>query len=623
MKLRFLFATLAAASLLAACGGDAPPQTAATPHLLAATATSPAAFSFPGLRADYDITETVGGYLVKELAGNGATAVPHNTRLRFADVSVGFDLEGVSGQAFRLYRAVFDRMPDVAGIGYWIGQMDRGVDPALVAGAIMESAEFKARYGTGLSDVDFVAKLYLNVLHRDGDPAGQAFWTGLLQRGAATRAQVLAAFSNGAEAKAAVSDAIRTGIYFIEEGVAYVPAADPGPVRAADLGSRVTLDGGASTVAAGKPIAYYWSLGKKPAGSNAVLTDALSVHPSFVPDVEGEYEVKLVVSDGIDFSREVKTTVAGIWVPDVAQMPASGNLVHLVSDAGGPLGTTNQYTQANAVLSVTADKARLNVSVQGDEHWNGYLALPTTLGKLVPGYYGGLGTDSWSDKGGVSWTSSYFCTTASNWLVIDSVTYDGDTLTAVDLRFFQKCTYSNGAIHGRVRWSKGDTTQPPGPVTPIPAGLWEPAPDATPASDSYVYLESAPGENMGGGKRYTFTAASGKLSVNVNGAHVSVRITGDSYDSNWTGELVGMNSVTRLVPGYYGNLKDYPATNPTRGGLEWTRYYYSCTASGWFVVDNVTYAGNVLQELDLRFEQYCNGYSAPLNGKIHWRAPGH
>jgi hypothetical protein len=624
MTLRFLCATFAAACLMAACGGDVPPQTTASTRLLAASASSAAApLGFPGLRADYSITETANGYLVAEVSGSGATAVPRNARLRFTDISVALDIDGVAGRAFRLYRAAFDRVPDAPGISYWIGLMDRGVDPAVAAGAFMESSEFKARYGNGLSDADYVGKLYRNVLHRDGDPAGMAFWTGLLARGASTRAQVLAAFSEGAEGKAAVRDAIRTGIYFLEDGVAYLPAADAGPNRIVDLGRLVTFDGGASTVTIGKPILYYWTFGKKPAGSNAVLGDAGSAHPSFVPDLEGEYEVKLVVSDGIDYSREVRISVAAAWAPDVGRMPASGNLVYFESENGDPLGRgiNTAFTQANAVLNITADHARISVNVQGDNSLWGTLALPTKLGRLVPGYYGGLSTDTWSDKGGVEWWGFFgSCSgSGSSWLVIDSVAYDGDTLVAVDLRFSQRCANSSGALHGRVRWSQDDLTRPPGPVNPAPAGLWQAAPGTTPAAGNYVYLESVAGDYIGGGQRLTFTDATSSLRVGVSGAQASVSINGPSW---WSGDFAGMRGLSRLEPGYYGKLQRYPFHNPAKGGLDWGGDGRGCnTLTGWFVVDKVTYVDNAVTELDLRFEQHCDGMAAALNGQIHWRAP--
>ena len=45
-------------------------------------------------------------------------------RLVFSDVTVALDLDGVGGQAYRIYKAAFDREPDSGGLGYWIAQME-------------------------------------------------------------------------------------------------------------------------------------------------------------------------------------------------------------------------------------------------------------------------------------------------------------------------------------------------------------------------------------------------------------------------------------------------------------------------------------------------------------------
>jgi hypothetical protein len=490
-----------------------------------------------------------------------------------------------------------------------------------VAGAFIGSSEFTARYGANLLDADFVDILYRNVLHRASDPAGKAFWSGLLERGAATRAQVLAAFSEGAEAKAAARDAIRTGIYFLETGVVYVPAADPGYGRVVDIGQVVTLDGTASTVSSGKSIFYYWTLGQKPAGSKAVLTDAGTAHPSFTADMQGKYEVKLIVSDGIDYSREVKTTVAAVWRADEAQLPATGNLVYLQSESGDYVGSgaTMTYTQANAVLSVSGQGRQLTVRVTGDQDWSGELSLPSSQAKLVPGYYGDLGSSYWNDKGGLQWWTDGRSCYGSGWIVIDSVGYEGDQLAWIDLRFEQRCTNYAGALHGRVRWTPGDHTQPPGPVNPAPTGLWQAAAGTTPASGNYVYLESMQGDYVGGGKNYTLTEG---LGLTATGARVSVSVNLSDYWSSWSGDFVAMSSLSRLEPGYYGSLRRYPWHNAAKGGMYFTVHGYSCSdVTGWFVVDKVTYVDNIMTELDLRFEQHCDGRAAALHGQIHWRSP--
>jgi hypothetical protein len=40
------------------------------------------------------------------------------------------------------------------------------------------------------------------------------------------------------------------------------------------------------------------------------------------------------------------------------------------------------------------------------------------------------------------------------------------------------------------------------------------------------------------------------------------------------------------------------------------------------LVDKVTYALGNLSELDLRFEQHCEGGAPAMHGKIHWSASG-
>jgi hypothetical protein len=623
MSMRFVLVSIACACLAAGCGGDAPPMAGSAPRLLA-SAGAVAQHAFPGLRADYAIVPAPGGYTVTDVGSGATTTVPADARLRFADISVALDLDGAAGQAYRLYRATFDRVPDPPGIGYWMGVLDQGAGLWQVAAGFMESPEFAARYGAGLADADFVGRLYRNVLHRDGEAAGIAYWTGVLRGGAVTRAQVLAAFSESAENKAAVRDAIAGGVAFAEGGVAYLPRADPGPGRTIDLGRVATLDGSASTVAGGRPISYAWTFARTPAGSNAVLEGAGSVRPSFVPDVEGDYEVRLVVSDGTATSRAAAVLLPALWRPADGRVAASGNVVYVESEAGDPVGNgaSFAYSQANALLGISSQGARLDVSVQGNQAWWGSLALPDALAKLVPGYHGGMSSDTWSGNGGVSWWGmSGSCENATTtWLVIDSATYEGDTLTAVDLRFSQRCQNSGGALHGRVRWSIGDNTRPPGPVNPPPAGLWQPAPGATPASGNYVYLSSGAGDYVGQGQGRTFTDANSALAVSADGAHISVEIQTDTW---WFGNFVGMSSLSRVTPGYFGGLQGYPFNNPATGGLDWSGEGRSCAASGWFVVDNATYAADALVGLDLRFEQHCgDATSAALNGQVHWLAPG-
>ena len=310
----------------------------------------------------------------------------------------------------------------------------------------------------------------------------------------------------------------------------------------------------------------------------------------------------------------------GLWQPAPGATPATGNYVYLESQPGDfvGLGSSDLYTQANAILSVNVANAHLSVGVNGDQKWNGDFQAMNALSRLEVGYYGDLQRYPFHNpvKGGLDWSGEgRGCNTLTGWFVVDGVTYSGPTLTAIDLRFEQHCEGVGPALHGKIHWVSNDSTSPPGPAVP-PSGLWQPAPGTTPASGVYVYLESQPGDFIGQGGTYLYTPPSATFSVSATGAHLAVLVKGDQQ---WNGDFQGMNSLSRLEAGFYGDLQRYPFHNPVKGGFSWSGGGLGCNAlTGWFVVDSVTYAGSALMAIDLRFEQHCEGSGPALRGKIHW-----
>ena len=75
------------------------------------------------------------------------------------------------------------------------------------------------------------------------------------------------------------------------------PVANAGPDQAVFTGVQVALDGSKSTDPDGDLLAYKWSIKRKPAGSSVTLTGSGTVSPSFKPDLDGEYELQLIVND--------------------------------------------------------------------------------------------------------------------------------------------------------------------------------------------------------------------------------------------------------------------------------------------------------------------------------------
>ncbi len=93
-------------------------------------------------------------------------------------------------EVLRLYRAFFDRSPDLAGAKYWIRIYREGNQISDIANAFEGSAEFDSKYGSP-NDRAFLALVYQNVLGRTFDQSGFDYWLGLLQDGQLDRGGVV------------------------------------------------------------------------------------------------------------------------------------------------------------------------------------------------------------------------------------------------------------------------------------------------------------------------------------------------------------------------------------------------------------------------------------------------
>ena len=125
-------------------------------------------------------------------------------------------VDGIAGQAYRIYQAAFNRVPDQAGVGFWIAGMDHGQSLQSVAALFVGSAELTSLYRAAPSHASVLEKLYLNVLHRAGEPGGVAYWNGILDGGLVSVSQLLAAFSESPENVAAL-------VGVLADGFAYAP----------------------------------------------------------------------------------------------------------------------------------------------------------------------------------------------------------------------------------------------------------------------------------------------------------------------------------------------------------------------------------------------------------------
>lgn len=169
---------------------------------------------YDGQRASYGIGKLDSGLRVS--GREGVDTLVRIERLHFTDTSVAFDVDGVAGQAYRLYQAAFDRTPDSQGLGYWINALDAGMRLDAVAASFLASDEASVHYGAKLDNAAFAARLYEHALHRAPDQAGLDWWIDQLDHGRVSRTQMLVAFSESPENRAALADVVGQGIAYTE-----------------------------------------------------------------------------------------------------------------------------------------------------------------------------------------------------------------------------------------------------------------------------------------------------------------------------------------------------------------------------------------------------------------------
>lgn len=333
-----------------------------------------------------------------------------------------------------------------------------------------------------------------------------------------------------------------------------------------------------------------------------------------------------VVANADAAAGPVNPIPTNLWHPPPTFDEPSGTYVYLNSDNSDYIGGGQSftYTQADAILKFESNYAHeWTVSVQSDTTWEGEFQTMNTVDRLAVGYYANLTAlpSNPSVHGGIDWFGDgRACDNRDGWFVVDSVSYTCGVLTDVVLRFEQHCEDKAPALHGKIHWSAADKAKPPGPVVPPPASLWRPKAGSTPASGSFVYLQSETGDPIGDGKTLTYTPPSATLSLKTAGALATVSVTTTS--DNWTGNFLAMNVLSELELGYYPNLERWPFNNPTRGGLDWSGDGSGCnTETGWFAVDSIAYSGADIQSIDLRFEQHCEGTVPALHGEVRIVAP--
>ena len=174
---------------------------------------------FPRALSDFTFTKTETGYTVPILWGGYSVELTSIERALFTESrdALALSMAGNLGQVYRLYQAAFDRTPDKVGFGFWLSVSDAGQTLTAISQSFIDSAEFTDLYGANTSNTAFVDALYDNILHRDGDATGVAFWNGVLDHGI-SRADVLVEFAESVENRAQLADVIGNGFAYTPYG---------------------------------------------------------------------------------------------------------------------------------------------------------------------------------------------------------------------------------------------------------------------------------------------------------------------------------------------------------------------------------------------------------------------
>jgi hypothetical protein len=149
-------------------------------------------------------------------------------------------------------------------------------------------------------------------------------------------------------------------------------------------------------------------------------------------------------------------------------------------------------------------------------------------------------------------------------------------------------------------------------------GEWLPPGSTVPEGTTALFIDSQPGEPIGGGDTYSYTGAGSRFLIGRNELNgVSARVENGTR-IEWSLDFSAPGSVP-LSAGTYLSAGDYPSS--PFAGLSVSGQGLGCDATGRFVVREVVYGtdGSVLR-FDVDFEQHCGDADPALFGALRYRA---
>ncbi|MEM9063808.1 MAG: spondin domain-containing protein [Pseudomonadota bacterium] len=133
---------------------------------------------FPQTLGESTLAPIEGGFSVT--SGDQTVAVSNTESFEFSDASLSVDTSETAAAVSRLFLAGLGRESDPAGAAFWTGVVD-AVGLGAVADAFIASTEFTSVFGDDPDGAAFVEDVYTNILGREADDPGAAFWSAALE----------------------------------------------------------------------------------------------------------------------------------------------------------------------------------------------------------------------------------------------------------------------------------------------------------------------------------------------------------------------------------------------------------------------------------------------------------
>jgi Tol biopolymer transport system component len=162
--------------------------------------------------ADFVVTshERIAGSVTDAQVGAAVAAIRSGASTEHQVVSL-VDQPAFSAKkapVMRLYWAYFKREPDLNGLNYWVNQYASGKSLQRISLQFAQSSEFRTKYGNTTA-AQFVTLVYQNVLERQPEPSGLAYWVNQIDNGT-SRGQVMTSFSESSEGKRTMAPYVDT-----------------------------------------------------------------------------------------------------------------------------------------------------------------------------------------------------------------------------------------------------------------------------------------------------------------------------------------------------------------------------------------------------------------------------